>query len=117
MLVFKLAATVDLILVILEGCGCFHTRLPLRGGPIEQLSLSLIVERLASHVIYHRGEDEPGAIPTAGSEDEYTYVVIEVSDIDMLTPRFPKTGFYRVSDLHISAAAFLIAPPQGTVRR
>jgi hypothetical protein len=86
-------------------------------NPIEQLSLSLIEERLASRRIYHRGEDEPGAIPTAGSEDEYTHVVIEVSGIDTLTPRFPKRGFYPVADLHISDAAFLIAPPPGTVRR
>lgn len=39
MLVFKLAGLVELILVILEGCGCLSTRLPLGGGHIQQLGI------------------------------------------------------------------------------
>ena len=40
MLVFKLAALVELILVILEFGGFVHLRgLPLGGGPIQQLGL------------------------------------------------------------------------------
>ena len=39
MLVFKLAALVELSLVILESCGCFRTRLPLGGGHIQQLGI------------------------------------------------------------------------------
>lgn len=39
MVIFKLAELIELSLVILESCGCFRTRLPLGGGPIEQLGI------------------------------------------------------------------------------
>ena len=85
---------------------------------IEPLSLSLIEERLSSHRIISCGDDEPGLISEAGSEEDYGHVVIEVSEIDTPpTTHFPKSGFYRVFDLHASDADFLVAPPPGTVRR
>jgi len=39
MLVFKLAALVEMSLVIVRSCGYFPTRLPLGGGHIQQLGI------------------------------------------------------------------------------
>ena len=35
------------------------------------------------------------------------YVVIEVSDLDTLSPTFPKAGYYLVLNLTVKDAAFL----------
>ena len=39
MLVFKLAALVEMTLFTLESCGFFHTRLPLGGDHMKQLGI------------------------------------------------------------------------------
>jgi hypothetical protein len=86
-------------------------------GPVNStdegtmMSLPEIERRLPEekYKLFYMGDAPKGMMPVT---KYYTHIVIEVSSLDDLTPRFKQTGFYKVTGLQVPDAGFLFEPEQ-----
>jgi hypothetical protein len=83
-------------------------------GPVDstdqgtEMSLAGSERRLPEkYKLFYMGDAPKGTMPVT---QYYTHIVIEVSSLDDLTPRFKQTGFYKVTGLQVTDAGFLFEP-------
>lgn len=72
----------------------------------KEIPVSVLTDKLTYHTCKYLAEIPP-EFEVGNPSDYYRHVVIEVSDERELNKKFPKKGFYIVTELDVKNAAFL----------